>query len=144
MSEQLQREQWLCFQVENEMYAHPAHQVREILSYVDPVPVPGSLACIEGVLNIRGEIVTIASCRHLLGMTRNVSSEHIIIVETVAGLLGITVDEVNKIRLLNHKDMVPTEQRADCSPIKATINDQQQLLILTDFDHCVKELENYE
>ena len=133
MSEQLQREQWLCFQVENEMYAPPAHQVREILSYIKPVPVPGSLACIEGVLNIRGEIVTIASCRHLLGMTRDVASEHIII-----------VDEVDKIKLLNKEEMEPTQASSDYSPVKATINDQQQLLILTDFDRCVKELENYE
>lgn len=144
MSEQLQREQWLCFQVENEMYAHPAHQIREILSYTNPVPVPGSLACIEGVLNIRGEIVTIASCRDLLGMSRDVPSEHIIIVETTVGLLGISVDEVDKITLLNKEDIEPTQPTSDYSPVKATINKQQQLLILTDFDRCVKELENYE
>ncbi|WP_438970474.1 chemotaxis protein CheW [Methylophaga sp.] len=144
MSEQLHTNEWLCFTVEDEIYAHPVQQVKEILSYIEPVPVPGSLACIEGVLNVRGEIVTILSCRHLLGLNSNAPTEHIVILETVAGSVGITVDEVSRIRFLDQDDMQPTEQQADCSPIKATINDNKELLILTDFDRCVTQLENYE
>lgn len=143
MSEQLQREQWLCFQIAGEIYAVPVNQVKAIISYIEPAPVPGSMSYIEGVLNVRGNIVTILSSRQLLGI-KQAQSDHIVILETVAGLVGITVDQVNKIKRLNHEDMVPTEDNADYSPIKATIYHQQQLLILTDFDRCVKQLENYE
>lgn len=145
MSEQLQLQQWLCFQIEDETYAHPVSQVREILDYLAPVPVPGAQACVEGVLNIRGEIVTIVSSKHLLGLTgASRDSEHIIVLETSAGLVGISVDEVEKINLLNYDDMVPTERSSELSPVKGTLNHHQQLLILTDFERCINELEDYE
>lgn len=145
MSEQLQLEQWLCFQIEDETYAHPVSQVREILDYLAPVPVPGSQACVEGVLNIRGEIVTIVSSKHLLGLAgESRDSEHIIVLETSAGLVGISVDEVEKINLLNYDDMVPSERSNALSPVKGTLNHQQQLLILTDFERCITVLEEYE
>lgn len=144
MSEQLHTEQWLCFKVEDEIYAHQVQQVHEIISYKQPVPVPGSPNCVEGVLNIRGEVVTVISCRQLLGLDSAKQSEHIVVLDTVAGLLGVTVDTVDQIRLLQVEDMVPTPQNAEYSPIKATLNHQQGLLILTDFDRCVKQLEIYE
>jgi purine-binding chemotaxis protein CheW len=145
MSEQLHKEQWLCFQIEEETYAHPVNQVREILDYLAPVPVPGSQSCVEGVLNVRGEIVTIVSSKHLLGLNQaSRDSEHIIVLETSAGLVGITVDEVEKISLLANDDMMPVDRNHTTSPVKGTINHDDQLLILTDFERCINELENYE
>ncbi len=144
MSEQLHTEQWLCFRVKDEIYAHQVQQVHEIISYKRPVPVPGSPRCVEGVLNIRGEVVTVISCRHLLGLDSAVQSEHIVVLDTVVGLLGVTVDSVDQIRLLSVADMVPISDNAEYSPIKATINHQQMLLILTDFDRCAQQLEIYE
>lgn len=145
MSEQLQFQQWLCFQIEDETYAHPVSLVREILDYQAPVPVPGAHSCVEGVLNIRGDIVTIVSAKQLLGLTQVTrDSEHIIVIETRSGLLGISVDEVEKISLLNHEEMMPTDRNSAHSPVKATVNHNDKLLILTDFEHCINELENYE
>jgi purine-binding chemotaxis protein CheW len=145
MSEQLQRERWLCFQVDDETYAHPVNAVREIFSYSKPVPVPGAQAFVEGVLNVRGDIVTIVSCRHLLGLENEPClSGHIIIIETATGLLGVTVDRADQIRLLQCEDMVATEHSPEQSPVSGTILHKQQLLILTDFNRCVNPLENYE
>ena len=145
MSEQLLYEQWLCFQIENEIYAHPVSQVREILDYLAPVPVPGAIDCVEGVLNVRGEIVTVVSSRYLLGLEQDTQgSEHIIVIETGSGLVGVSVDEVEKISLLNNDDMVPTDKNQAQSPVKGTLYHDQQLLILTDFDRCINELEHYE
>lgn len=145
MSEQLHYEQWLCFQIEDETYAHPARQVREILDYLPPVPVPGAQHCVEGVLNIRGEIVTIVSSKQLLQLTQaNKDSGHIIVLETSSGLIGLTVDEVDKISLLNEQDIVTNERSHAASPVKGTIQVDEQLLILTDFQRCINELEKYE
>lgn len=145
MSEQLQLQQWLCFQIEEETYAHPVSQVREILDYLAPVPVPGAQHCVEGVLNIRGEIVTIVSGKHLLGLEQqNRDTEHIIVLETSAGLVGVSVDQVDKINMLNDEEMVPSERSKASSPVKGTLNHQQQLLILTDFERCINQVEEYE
>lgn len=145
MSEQLHDKQWLCFQVEDETYAQPVSQVREILDYLTPVPVPGAQHCVEGVLNVRGEIVTIVSSKHLLGLAEtHKESEHIIVLETASGLVGLTVDEVDKISLLNDNDIVPSDRSHAASPVRGTIHHNEQLLILTDFERCINELENYE
>lgn len=145
MSEQLHDQQWLCFRIEDETYAHPVNQVREILDYLSPVPVPGAQSCVEGVLNVRGEIVTIVSSKQLLGLDEAVNdSEHIIVLETASGLVGVTVDEVKKISVLADEDMMPVERNQDSSPVKGTINHDDQLLILTDFERCINELEHYE
>jgi purine-binding chemotaxis protein CheW len=145
MSEQLHDQQWLCFRIEDETYAHPVNQVREILDYLSPVPVPGAQSCVEGVLNVRGEIVTIVSSKQLLGLDEAVNdSEHIIVLETTSGLVGVTVDEVKKISVLADEDMMPVERNQNSSPVKGTINHDDQLLILTDFERCINELEHYE
>jgi purine-binding chemotaxis protein CheW len=145
MSEQLHDQQWLCFRIEDETYAHPVNQVREILDYLSPVPVPGAQSCVEGVLNVRGEIVTIVSSKQLLGLDEAVNdSEHIIVLETTSGLVGVTVDEVKKISVLANEDMMPVERNQNSSPVKGTINHDDQLLILTDFERCINELEHYE
>jgi purine-binding chemotaxis protein CheW len=40
--------------------------------------------------------------------------------------------------------MVPSERSNASSPVKGTLNHQQQLLILTDFERCINQVEEYE
>lgn len=145
MSEQLQLEQWLCFQLESETYAQPVEQVKEILDYSQPVPVPGSQACVEGVLNVRGEIVTIVCAAHLLGLPSfKQEKAHIIVLETPAGMVGISVDEVDKIAFIDPEQMMPVDNSHAASPVKATIEHRNTLIILTDFGRSINALEDYE
>ena len=136
--------QWLCFLNEDETYAHAVSKVREVHDYLTPVPVPGSPSYVEGVLNVRGEIVTIVCSRKLLGIDEADEHRHIIIIESDNGLVGITVDEVVKITLLDLQHMVPVEQKNTLSPIYATVKHKQQLIILADFERCFNQMENYE
>ncbi len=145
MTLQLQdNKQWLCFSIEDETYAHVVDKVREVHDYLEPVPVPGSPYYVEGVLNIRGEIATVVCSRKLLGITDTYDARHIIIVESENGLVGISVDEVIKITLLDLQDMVHVDQKNTLSPIYATVKHKQQLIILADFERCFNQLENYE
>jgi purine-binding chemotaxis protein CheW len=145
MSEQLNNQQWLCFQIEDETYAQPVRKVREILDFLAPVPVPGAAGCVEGVLNIRGDIVTIVSARRLLGLDEVESdAEHIIVLETDSGLIGLCVDEVEKISLFNEQEMVANDKSSADSPVRGTVHHNGKLLILTDFERCINELDNYE
>jgi purine-binding chemotaxis protein CheW len=144
MSEQLQKEQWLCFQLGAETYAQQVRQVREILDYTSPVPVPGAESYVEGVLNIRGEIVTIVSGHQMLGQQESQASVHIIVLETGNGLIGMSVGEVNTIAQLKPEQIMPVDSRQTGSPVWATIEHDEQLLILTDFARSLTELDSYE
>ncbi len=136
--------QWLCFLIEDETYAHPVNKIREVHAYMAAVPVPGAPSYIDGVLNIRGEIVTIVSSRKLLGIDETDQHRHIVIIESKKGLVGISVDEVVKITLLDLQNLVPVEQKNTLSPIYATLKHKQQLIILADFERCFNQMENYE
>lgn len=144
MSEQLHTQQWLCFQLGSETYAQRVGQVQEIRDYISPVPIPGAPDCVEGVLNVRGEIVTIVSGQSMLALPDAHSCAHIIVLETENGLVGISVGEVRKITLLAPEKMMPVERRETGSPVWGTIEHVEQLLILTDFERSINELDSYE
>lgn len=145
MSEQLHTEQWLCFQLGSETYAQQVGQIREILDYANPVPIPGSEHYVEGVLNVRGEIVTIVSAQSLLELgVEDELCAHIMVLETDNGLVGISVGEVKQISVLTPEKMMPIETRQPGSPVWGTIEHLQQLLILTDFERSINELDSYE
>lgn len=145
MSEQLHRQQWLCFQLGSETYAQQVEQVREILDYTTPVPIPGAPNCVEGVLNVRGEIVTIVSGHLILSLpSKQQPCAHIVVLETHNGLVGISVGEVQQISWLRPENMMPVERREAGSSVWGTIEHVEQLLILTDFERSINELDSYE
>lgn len=145
MSEELHTEQWLCFQLGSETYAQQVGQVREILDYMNPVPIPGAERYIEGVLNVRGEIVTIVSGESMLELgNQQDACTHIIVLETENGLVGVSVGEVKQISWLAPDKMMPVDTRQPGSPVWGTIEHLHQLLILTDFERSINELDGYE
>jgi purine-binding chemotaxis protein CheW len=77
-------------------------------------------------------------------MANSDGARHILILESDNGLVGISVDEVVKITLLDLQDMAHVDQKNTLSPIHATVKHKQQLIILADFERCFNQLENYE
>jgi purine-binding chemotaxis protein CheW len=135
----LPKNQWISFQVGPETYAHPIANIKEIIPFTTPAPVPGAPNGVEGILNIRGSAVTILSGRALL--SQKVPKERykwrVIILEIEASQVGISVDSIGDIIALNSSDaewMARGDQR---EPIKGTILKDDQLYILTDFSECV-------
>ena len=91
-----------------EYYGIPVANVREILRPLDLFPVPGMGASIEGVINLRGEIIPIVKIHLLLGTgpgecLEALRKRRMIIIDASCGSFGFFVDEV---LLLADKDMV--------------------------------------
>lgn len=146
MSEQLQKQEWICFRVGAELYAHPVRQVREILEYVSPVPVPGSPEVVDGVLNVRGNIVTVLSCHRILELDepKDDDENNIIIVDGVDGQYGICVDDVDAIVEIDKNDVMTNELGQDNGLVRGTVKHGNELLILTDFDRFFSNMGFYE
>ena len=87
---------WMCFKIDRETYALSVEDVREVTPYIEPVPVPGSPDTIKGILNMRGNIVTVASGRKLLSKpeVQNSESSQVVLLELPQGALGVIIDEV--------------------------------------------------
>jgi purine-binding chemotaxis protein CheW len=49
MNDALSKEQWISFHINGATYVQPIEQVREIVPYREPAPVPGAPAEVEAL-----------------------------------------------------------------------------------------------
>ena len=127
--------EYLCFQLDNEHYLHNALAVREIMRYEPPTPVPGAADSVEGILNVRGEVVAVVSGRRLFGLHTEVNRNddwRIIILEGNQGWIALTVDAVTEIVSAQETAIEPNQHGGDLPFIKGTIQNEQKLFIVTD------------
>ncbi|MCP1726461.1 purine-binding chemotaxis protein CheW [Natronospira proteinivora] len=93
------REQWVSFKLGRELYALKALHVQEILKSGDISPVPGAEHFVLGVINLRGNIVTVVDTCKRFGLSRPESDtiQQIIVVEADDQTLGLQVDDVTEV-----------------------------------------------
>lgn len=132
--------QWICFHLANEIYAVPALNIQEITPYSVPNPCPGSPSYVEGILDIRGTVITVFSGRQLIageGEAKNAS--HIIVMEEALGAVGMSIDGVEGMASF-YSDQIQTARHSDNEFIVGTVNHREQLVILVDLARCCANL----
>ncbi len=92
----LARAEFLGFTVQNETYAVSIEHVVEILRQTNVTPVPRAGRYVDGVLSVRGRLVTVVSIRALLGFARApIERKSRILLSNVGGeTVGFVVDSV--------------------------------------------------
>jgi purine-binding chemotaxis protein CheW len=101
--------QCVTFYVGESLLGVPIQRIEEINRLVDLTPVPHGPACVRGVINLRGEVVTVVDLRTILGLdrldvtrdTRNVilnfNGEHVgLVVDRVADVVAARNDEIDR------------------------------------------------
>ncbi len=88
----------VIFKMNNEEYAFNIDDVNEIIDMTDITPVADSLEYIKGVINIRGQVISIASLYGVLDIEENTNIDQKIIITNVNGnSIGFVVDKVNDV-----------------------------------------------
>lgn len=105
--------QWATFRVDNERYGIDVMRVKEVLRYSDITPVPGSDHSILGILNLRGNVVTVIDTRTLFHLSRVEADDatRVIVVElNEHEVIGLVVDSVDEVINLpqNEVDRAPS------------------------------------
>jgi purine-binding chemotaxis protein CheW len=76
-------------------------KVKEIIRPMEACPIPGMAGPVEGVINLRGEIIPVLKINLVLGSREseedNVRKQRVIILESGEGRFGIVVDEVQDV-----------------------------------------------
>ena len=87
---------WVTFRLADEIYGINVMQVQEVLRMTEIAPVPGAPGCVIGIINLRGNVVTVVDARELFGLVRNDSTDQtrIMIVEINKLIVGLLVDSV--------------------------------------------------
>lgn len=89
--------QIVIFRIGNERYALPTATAREVISYDTPRRLPGADRWVEGVINLRGEIIPICDLMLAMGMDPVVAREQVIVCDMDGGSVGLVVEEVSSV-----------------------------------------------
>ncbi len=135
--------QWVNFKIAGEDYCLSVNDIQEILNYEVPTPVPGAVPEVIGILNVRGEIVTVLSGRKLLDL-KDIEPEEswrIITMQTQGVYYGLIVDAVNEMIDINMEklDTAPSTGSASTSElILGTYHHKERLIIALDLTKYVE------
>jgi purine-binding chemotaxis protein CheW len=102
--------QIIAFSLEDETYAVPIEQVKEVVETQKLTPVPGTESFILGVINLRGKIIPILSLEELFELDKKSGqpAEHIIITEAdEENSFGIQVDRVSEVIVIPSDSIKP-------------------------------------
>ncbi len=91
--------QWVTFQLDNETYGINVMQVQEVLPMTEIAPVPGSPPYVLGIINLRGNVVTVIDTRMRFGLPPRELDEsgRIVVIEADSQIAGILVDSVAEV-----------------------------------------------
>lgn len=138
--------QWVTFQLDEETYGVNVMQVQEVLRYSEIAPVPGAPDYVLGIINLRGNVVTVIDTRIRFGLpsTDVTDSTRIVIIEADQQVIGILVDSVAEVVYLRHSEIdsapnVGTEESARF--IQGVSNREGELLILVDLNKMLTDEE---
>jgi len=138
--------QWVTFYLDSEKYGINVMSVQEVLRITDIAPVPGAPHYVLGIINLRGNVVTVIDTRTRFGLSEKESDDatRIVIIESDGQVIGILVDSVAEVVDLRKADIenTPNVGNDESSKYIQGVSSQgEQLLILVDVDKLLTEEE---
>jgi len=140
--------QLVVFVMENEEFACSINNVREVLKMIKVTPLPRSLDFVEGVINMRGDVLPVIDLRKRFGLpeAERTDESRIIIVEVEERMVGLIVDSVREVLSM------PSEQIQDApSQVAGGKTDlimgvgklEDRMLIILDLDRILTTEEQF-
>lgn len=136
--------QWVTFMLGNEKYGVSVMKVQEVLRFTEIAPVPGAPSYVLGIINLRGNVVTVVDTRQRFGLMPKETDEssRIVIIDVQGQVIGMLVDSVAEVVDLKESDIesAPDVGNEDSSKfILGITNFNQELLILIDLDKMLDD-----
>lgn len=136
--------QWVTFRLQEETYGINVMQVQEVLRYSEIAPVPGSPEYVLGIINLRGNVVTVIDTRSRFGLppAEVTDNTRVVIIEAEKQVIGILVDSVAEVVYLKQSEVdvapnVGTDESARF--IQGVANREGELLILVDLNKLLND-----
>ncbi len=138
--------QFVTFILMDETYGINVMQVQEVLRVTEIAPVPGAPAYVLGIINLRGNVVTVIDTRTRFGLpsTEMGESSRIIVIESEKQVVGILVDAVAEVVELREGeiDVAPNVGTEESSRyIQGVATREDGLLILVDLNKLLTDEE---
>lgn len=138
--------QYVTFRLDHETYGINVMQIQEVLRYTEIAPVPGAPDYVLGIINLRGNVVTVIDTRRRFGLLEADVSDHtrIVVIEVAGQVVGILVDSVAEVVYLRQSEIetapnVGNEESARF--IQGVCNKNGELIILVEFEKMLTDEE---
>lgn len=138
--------QWVTFRLASEKYGINVMKVQEVLRYTEIAPVPGAPSYVLGIINLRGNVVTVIDTCQRFGLPPIdvTESTRIVIIEANQQVIGILVDAVAEVVYLRASEIeiapnVGNDESAKF--IQGVSHKGGELLILVDLNKLLDEEE---
>ncbi len=91
--------EWVTFKLDAEKYGIDVMRVREVLRNSEIAPVPGAPDFVLGIINLRGNVVTVIDTRKRFGLPPRDTDDatRIVILESGDDVVGMMVDSVAEV-----------------------------------------------
>lgn len=144
--------QLVTFRLRDEEFGVDISQVREIVRMMDITHIPEAPGFIEGVINLRGQVIAVIDLAKQFGLIpkeKPEKTDRIVVVEVGEQTVGMIVDEVPEVLRIAKEDIEPTPEIIQTEVkedyIKGVGKIGDRLLILLDLNkvlapHEVEEL----
>lgn len=140
-------ERFIEFCLGDEDYAIPLLMVREVISIPETTPIPKAPKHFIGLMNLRGQVISIVDLRTKLTIkpNENHSDSAVIIVDFGGMNIGIVVDSINKVLAFNTSEIqempeVQTQVKSDY--IHGVYKKEDGLTVLLDIAKCL-DIQDY-
>lgn len=138
--------QLVTFRLKDETYGINVMQVQEVLRVAEIAPVPGAPHYVLGIINLRGNVVTVIDTRVRFGLPSAEIDDlsRIIVIESEAQVVGILVDSVAEVvdLTVSEIDSAPNVGNEESSRyIQGVASRDSNLLIVVDLNKLLSEEE---
>lgn len=137
---------WVTFRLDKEKYCINVMLVQEVLRVSEIAPVPGAPSYVLGIINLRGNVVTVVDTRKRFGlMLKEIDdATRIVIIEVNSNVIGMLVDSVADVVDLRKSEIesapnVGTDESSKY--IQGVASRESELLIVVDLNKFLSDEE---
>ena len=129
--------QMVTFFLEREEYGVDVMGVREIINMTEITKTSNAPPHVEGIINLRGQIVPIISLRKRFGLPEptEVQANCIAVLDFGGELSGFVIDEISDVMRVSRSDILPPLDAAGQPWIEGLLSLDQRLVIVMNLAH---------
>lgn len=105
--------QIIVFTLGEKRYAIPTDKVEEIIRNTDSTKVPNSPNWVEGLINLRGNVVTLLNLSKLLNQEDDAEHNNIIIINDEETQTGLLIEDVVQVMDIEKKDIQSISEESE-------------------------------
>ena len=104
------KNKYISFQINSDYYCIPLDYVKEVLKDTAITPIPGTPDFIEGIMNLRGDYITVLNLKKFLGFPIKTvyDKKPVIIISCNEMKLALLIDKINELFEFQQENIIET------------------------------------